>query len=45
MRLSTTQIYQQGVSAILDQQARLSQAQQQVSTGKRINTPSDDHGG
>lgn len=42
MRLSTTQIYQQGVSAILDQQARLSQAQQQVSTGKRINTPSDD---
>lgn len=42
MRLSTTQIFQQGISAILDQQSRLSQAQQQVSTGKRINSPSDD---
>ncbi len=42
MRLSTAQIFQQGVSAILDQQSRLSQAQQQVSTGKRINSPSDD---
>ncbi len=42
MRLSSTQIFQQGISAILDQQGKLQQTQQQLATGKRILTPSDD---
>ncbi|MCV6605989.1 MAG: flagellar hook-associated protein FlgL [Porticoccaceae bacterium] len=45
MRLSTSQIFQQGINAILDQQAKLSKTQLQISTGQRINTPSDDPGG
>ncbi|MGS2724139.1 flagellar hook-associated protein FlgL [Porticoccus sp. GXU_MW_L64] len=45
MRLSTSQIFQQGINAILDQQARLNQTQLQISTGQRINTPSDDPSG
>lgn len=45
MRLSTTQIFQQGISAILDQQGRLSKVQEQLSTGKRIVNPSDDPSG
>ncbi|PCJ91455.1 MAG: flagellar hook-associated protein 3 [Porticoccaceae bacterium] len=42
MRLSSVQIFQQGISAILDQQAKLNQTQQQLATGKRILNPSDD---
>ncbi len=42
MRISTNQIFQQGLSGILQQQARLSQTQLQLSTGKRINSPADD---
>lgn len=42
MRISTSQIFQQGLNGILQQQARLSQTQLQLSTGKRINSPSDD---
>jgi flagellar hook-associated protein 3 FlgL len=42
MRISTSQIFRQGISAILDHQHNLSQTQQQISTGKRINKPSDD---
>lgn len=45
MRLSTNQIFRQGVSAILDQQSKLAQTQQQISSGKRINKPSDDPAG
>ena len=42
MRISSAQIQQLALRAMLDQQARLSKTQQQVSTGKRILTPSDD---
>lgn len=45
MRLSTSQIFQQGINAILDQQARLTQTQLQIASGQRINTPSDDPSG
>tara|TARA_R110000787_G_scaffold107614_1_gene215649 strand:+ start:9670 stop:10872 length:1203 start_codon:yes stop_codon:yes gene_type:complete len=45
MRLSTNQIFQQGVTAILNQQSKLSETQLQLSTGKRINKPSDDPAG
>ena len=42
MRLSSVQIFQQGISAILEQQSRLQQTEQQLATGKRLLTPSDD---
>ncbi|MFT6285458.1 MAG: flagellar hook-associated protein 3 FlgL [Alcanivorax sp.] len=42
MRLSSLQIFQQGISAITAQQSRLTDTQQQLATGKRILTPSDD---
>jgi len=42
MRVSTTQIYTQGLKAFGDQQSKLAQLQQQISTGTRINKPSDD---
>ena len=42
MRLSTTQIFQQGISSIINQQAELTHTQQQLSSGKRILSPSDD---
>lgn len=42
MRLSSVQIFQQGISAILDQQAKLNQTEQQLATGRRILNPSDD---
>lgn len=42
MRLSSVQIFQQGISAILDQQAKLNQTQEQLASGKRILNPSDD---
>ena len=42
MRLSSVQIFQQGISGILDQQAKLNQTQQQLATGKRVLNPSDD---
>jgi flagellar hook-associated protein 3 FlgL len=45
MRISTSQIYQQGLSAMLDQQANLTKTQQQLSTGRRILTPADDPAG
>lgn len=44
MRLSTSQIYQQSVSAMQTQQTDLAKTQMQTSTGKRILTPSDDPG-
>lgn len=42
MRISTNQIHQQSVTAMLDQQTKLAQTQQQVSTGEKLQSPSDD---
>ncbi|MEE4639219.1 MAG: flagellar hook-associated protein FlgL, partial [Wenzhouxiangella sp.] len=42
MRISTNQIFQQGLSGILRQQGNLNQTQLQLSTGRKINSPSDD---
>jgi flagellar hook-associated protein 3 FlgL len=42
MRLSTQSYYSRSISAMLDQQSALSKIQNQVATGKRINTPADD---
>lgn len=42
MRLSSVQIFQQGINAILNQQSSLQQTQLQLTSGKRVNTPSDD---
>ncbi len=45
MRISTLQLYQRTVSAMLDQQARLGDTQEQLASGKRILRPSDDPSG
>ena len=42
MRISTSTIYERGVSAIQRQQADLLQTQQQIATGRRILSPADD---
>ena len=42
MRLSTQQIYLTSLNGILDSQARLHELQQQIATGRRIDTPGDD---
>lgn len=42
MRISTSTIYEQGSAKISDLQSSLVNTQQQLSTGKRILTPSDD---
>ncbi|OOZ41506.1 flagellar hook-associated protein 3 [Solemya pervernicosa gill symbiont] len=42
MRISTSLISQLGVNSILDQQAKLSETQIQLATGKRLLNPSDD---
>jgi len=42
MRIGTLQMFRQGTNSILDQQTRLFETQNQLSTGKRINSPSDD---
>jgi len=42
MRLSTSWMYQQSLSTMLNQQSALAVTQNQVSTGKRINVASDD---
>jgi len=42
MRLSTNTIYEQSVNAVLLQQESLQKTQQQVATGKRMQTPADD---
>lgn len=42
MRISTSYIQQQSVDAMLRQQTELAKTQQQVSTGERIQSPSDD---
>lgn len=45
MRISTAQIFQQGLDSMLRQQLELSKTQLQLSTGKKINSPSDDPAG
>ncbi|WP_267223445.1 flagellar hook-associated protein FlgL [Dyella silvae] len=45
MRLSTSWMYQQSLSSMLNQQSTLANTQNQVSTGKRINVASDDPAG
>lgn len=42
MRVPTLQLQRQGVNAILERQSELADIQQQLATGKRYNTPSDD---
>lgn len=42
MRISTAQMQDRGVTAMLDRQSELSKTQQQLATGKRILLPSDD---
>src|SRR5690606_34260409 len=45
MRISTAQIYKNGLSAMQARQADLSRTQQQLATGKRLLTPADDPSG
>ena len=45
MRVSTAYIFDQNLSAMLNQQTELAKTQLQVSTGKRILSPSDDPAG
>ena len=42
MRISTNTIYETGTNLMLQQQDTLIKTQQQLSTGRRILTPSDD---
>jgi flagellar hook-associated protein 3 FlgL len=42
MRISTSMLYQTGVRTIQDQTSQMLQTQQQVATGRRILSPSDD---
>lgn len=42
MRISTPGLYQNALTAMLDQQSRLAKTQNQVATGKRVQTPADD---
>ena len=42
MRLSTSQIFQQSVTSMLNNQAELAKTQQQLATGKQLLAPSDD---
>ena len=41
-RISSVEQFRQGIDNILSQQARLNETQLQLSTGKRVNRPSDD---
>lgn len=42
MRISTSQMYTQGIDAMERQQSEMLQTQQQISTGRRVLTPADD---
>jgi len=42
MRMSTQAFYANSINGMLDQQAALSKIQNQMTTGKRVNTPADD---
>jgi flagellar hook-associated protein 3 FlgL len=41
VQISTSSLYQQGISSILAAQAQVAQTQEQISTGKMVNVPSD----
>jgi flagellar hook-associated protein 3 FlgL len=45
IRLSTSWMFQQSLSTMLDRQGAVNAAQNEVTSGKRINLPSDDPGG
>lgn len=45
MRISTSQQYERSVRAMLDQQAQVARTQAQISSGQRIEVPSDDPAG
>lgn len=45
MRIGTLNLFRQGVDAILNRQTDVFRTQQQLGTGKRINSPSDDPAG
>ena len=45
MRISTSQLFAQGLNTMLSQQSALAQTQLQVATGKRILSPADDPAG
>ncbi len=45
MRVSTNQLFSQGINAILEQQSQAAKTQMQLSSGRRILTPSDDPSG
>ena len=45
MRVSTAQMYRQGVQSMLQQQDALARTQLQVASGKRILAPADDPAG
>ena len=45
LRISTSQLFQLGIRSVLDQQAMVSKLQQQIASGKRIQTPADDPAG
>ncbi|QCZ94283.1 flagellar hook-associated protein FlgL [Salinimonas iocasae] len=42
MRISTNQLYDRNIRAIMDNQRGLSETQNELSTGKKLNKPSDD---
>ena len=42
MRISTAQIFQQQVTAMLEQQAGLARTEQQLASGKRLVSAADD---
>ncbi|MGL5409915.1 MAG: flagellar hook-associated protein FlgL, partial [Shewanella sp.] len=42
MRISTSQMYNQGVSSILDKQSSTNKLLQQLDSGKKVNTAGDD---
>jgi len=42
MRIGTLHMFRQGINSIIDQQSKLFETQNQLATGKRINSPSDD---
>lgn len=42
MRISTSQMYERGLSNLLTQQTRISKLQEQLSSGLRVQIPSDD---
>lgn len=45
MRISTSQIFEQSLAAMLQQQSNVARSQNQISTGQRILSPSDDPAG